>query len=252
MRKPIIAGNWKMYKFIGDAVATVTLLKPLVVNANHCEIIVAPPYTAIESVANRLEGSNIRTAAQNLSTETKQGAHTGEVCGDMLKDAGCSHVITGHSERRSIYGETDEIVNRKIRAALHFKLIPIVCIGETLEERDAGNAERVVARQLERSLAELTANDLTRIILAYEPVWAIGTGRTATPNQAQQMHAYIRQWISQRFDSHTADNLRILYGGSVKPENISELMRERDIDGALVGGASLEADSFARIVNYER
>jgi triosephosphate isomerase (TIM) len=252
MRKPIIAGNWKMYKLVGDAVATVTLLKPLVVNANHCEIIVAPPYTAIGPVANRLEGSNIRTAAQNLSAEIKQGAHTGEVCGDMLKDAGCSHVITGHSERRSIYGETDEMVNRKIRAALHFKLIPIVCIGETLEERDAGNAERVVARQLERSLAELTANDLARIILAYEPVWAIGTGRTATPDQAQQMHAYIRQWISQRFDSNTADGLRILYGGSVKPENISELMRERDIDGALVGGASLEADSFARIVNYER
>jgi triosephosphate isomerase (TIM) len=252
MRKPIIAGNWKMFKLIGDAVAMVTLLKPLVVNANHCEIIVAPPYTGIESVADRLEGSNIRTAAQDLSTETKQGAHTGEICGDMLKDAGCTHVITGHSERRSLYGETDEIVNRKIRAALHFKLIPIVCIGETLGERDAGNAERVVARQLERSLAELTANDLARIILAYEPVWAIGTGRTATPNQAQQMHAYIRQWISQKFDSNTADSLRILYGGSVKPENISELMRERDIDGALVGGASLEADSFARIVNYER
>jgi triosephosphate isomerase len=252
MRKPIIAGNWKMFKLIGDAVAMVTLLKPLVVNANHCEIIVAPPYTAIESVANRLEGSNIRTAAQDLSTETRQGAHTGEICGDMLRDAGCTHVIIGHSERRSIYGETDEIVNRKIRAALHFKLIPIVCIGETLVERDAGDAEKVVARQLERSLAELTANDLARIILAYEPVWAIGTGRTATPNQAQQMHASIRQWISQRFDSNAADSLRILYGGSVKPENISELMRERDIDGALVGGASLEADSFARIVNYDR
>jgi triosephosphate isomerase len=252
MRKPIIAGNWKMFKLIGDAVAMVTLLKPLVVNSNHCEIIVAPPYTAIESVANRLEGSNIKTAAQDLSTEIKQGAHTGEVCGDMLRDAGCTHVITGHSERRSIYRETDEIVNRKIRAALHFKLIPIVCIGETLEERDAGDAEKVVARQLERSLAELTANDLARIILAYEPVWAIGTGRTATPNQAQQMHAYIRQWVSQRFDANAADGLRILYGGSVKPENISELMKERDIDGALVGGASLEADSFTRIVNYER
>jgi triosephosphate isomerase (TIM) len=252
MRKPIIAGNWKMFKLIGDAVAMVTSLKPLVVNANNCEIIVAPPFTAIESVANRLEGSNIKIAAQDLSTETKQGAHTGEICGDMLKDAGCTHVIIGHSERRSIYGETDELVNRKIRAALHFQLIPIVCIGETLEERDAGDAEKVVARQLSRSLAELTANDLARMILAYEPVWAIGTGRTATPNQAQQMHAYIRQWISQKFDKEAADILRILYGGSVKPENISELMKERDIDGALVGGASLEADSFARIVNYER
>lgn len=252
MRKPIIAGNWKMFKLIGDAVAMVTNLKPLVVNANNCEIIVAPPFTAIESVANRLEGSNIKIAAQDLSTETKQGAHTGEICGDMLEDAGCTHVIIGHSERRSIYGETDEMVNRKIKAALHFQLIPIVCIGETLEERDAGDAEKVVARQLSRSLAELTANDLARMILAYEPVWAIGTGRTATPNQAQQMHAYIRQWISQKFDKEAADILRILYGGSVKPENISELMKERDIDGALVGGASLEADSFARIVNYER
>jgi triosephosphate isomerase (TIM) len=252
MRKPVIAGNWKMYKLIGEAVATVTTLKPLVVNANHCEIIVAPPYTALESVAKRLEGSNIATAAQDLSTETKHGAHTGEVCGDMLKDAGCTHVITGHSERRSIYGETDEIINRKIRAALHFKLIPIVCIGETLAERDRGDAEKVVSGQLARSLAELTVNDLARIILAYEPVWAIGTGRTATPDQAQQMHAYIRQWISRTFSANAADGLRVLYGGSVKPDNISELMREPDIDGALVGGASLEAESFARIVNYER
>ena len=252
MRKPVIAGNWKMFKLIGEAVAMVTSLKPLVVNANHCEIVVAPPYTAIEAVARRLEGSNIRVAAQDLSTETKQGAHTGEVCGDMIKDAGCSHVITGHSERRSLYGETDEIVNRKIRAALSFRLVPIVCIGETLAERDAGEAEKVVARQLERGLSELTANDLASMILAYEPVWAIGTGRTATPDQAQQMHAYIRQWISQRFAAHPAGSLRILYGGSVKPENISELMGQPDIDGALVGGASLEAGIFARIVNYER
>ncbi len=252
MRKPVIAGNWKMYKLIGDSVAMVVALKPLVVNANHCEVIVAPPYTAIKSVADRLEGSNIKTAAQDLSTETKHGAHTGEVCGDMIKDAGCTHVIIGHSERRAMYSETDEIVNRKIRAAFHFNLSPIVCVGETLAERDAGREETVVALQLERSLAELTANNLMRIILAYEPVWAIGTGRTATPNQAQQMHAFIRQWISRKFDSNTAGNLRILYGGSVKPENISELMREIDIDGALVGGASLEAESFARIVNYER
>ncbi len=241
-----------MYKLIGEAVATVIALKPRVANANHCEIIVAPPYTAIEAVANRLEGSNIRTAAQDLSTETRQGAHTGEVCGDMLSDAGCTHVIIGHSERRSLYGESDEIVNRKIRAALYFNLLPIVCVGETLKDRDTGNADEVVAMQLERSLAELTVNDLMRIILAYEPVWAIGTGRTATPNQAQQMHEYIRQWISQKFDSKIADDLRILYGGSVKPENISDLMRESDIDGALVGGASLDAEIFARIVNYDR
>jgi triosephosphate isomerase (TIM) len=252
MRKPIIAGNWKMFKLIGDAVATATALKPLVANANHCEVIVAPPYTAIRAMADRLEGSNIKIAAQNISAEIKHGAHTGEVCGDMLKDAGCSHTIIGHSERRSMYGDTDAFVNRKIRAAFHFGLTPIVCIGETLEDRDAGNAEKVVAMQLKQSLAELTANEVIRIVLAYEPVWAIGTGRTATPTQAQQMHAFIRQWISETFDTNAANDLRILYGGSVKPENISELMREADIDGALVGGASLEAESLARIVNYDR
>jgi triosephosphate isomerase len=169
-----------------------------------------------------------------------------------LKDAGASHVIIGHSERRSMYCETDEVVNRKIRAALGFGLTPIACVGETLEERDAGREEEVVAAQLARSLADLTAQDLARIIAAYEPVWAIGTGRTATPEQAQRMHAFIRQWISQRFDRSTAEGLRILYGGSVKPENISDLMREADIDGALVGGASLDAESFAKIVNYDR
>jgi triosephosphate isomerase len=170
----------------------------------------------------------------------------------MLKDAGCSHTIIGHSERRAMYGDTDAVVNRKIRAAFHYGLTPIVCVGETLEERDAGNAEKVVATQLAQSLAELTAIEVIRIVLAYEPVWAIGTGRTATPTQAQQMHAFIRQWISQTFDSNAANDLRILYGGSVKPENISELMGEADIDGALVGGASLEAESFSRIVNFDR
>lgn len=241
-----------MFKLIGDAVMTVTALKPLVANANHCEIIVAPPYTAIKAVADRLEGSNIKTSAQNLSTETKQGPHTGEICGDLIKDAGCTHVIIGHSERRQMYGESDDIINRKLQAALYFNLVPIVCVGETLSERDAGKEYLVAASQLERSLAELTARDLMRIILAYEPVWAIGTGRTASPAQAQQMHAFIRQWISRKFDSDAAGSIRILYGGSVKPENISDLMREADIDGALVGGASLEAESFARIVNYGR
>ncbi len=252
MRKPIIAGNWKMFKLISDAVATATALKPLVANANHCEVVIAPPFTALKAVADRLEGSNIHVSAQDLAPEIKHGAHTGEVCGDMIKDAGCSHVIIGHSERRAMYGDTDAVVNRKIRAALHFGLTPIVCIGETLDERDAGNAEKVVATQLAQSLAELTASEVIRIVLAYEPVWAIGTGRTATPEQAQQMHAFIRQWIAQQFDATAANDLRILYGGSVKPENISDLMRAADIDGALVGGASLEAESFSRIVNYER
>ena len=241
-----------MFKLVGEAVNTALALKPLVANANHCEIVIAPPFTAIKSVADRLEGSNIHVSAQNISTEVKHGAHTGEICGDMLKDAGCSHVIIGHSERRAMYGDTNAVVNRKIRAAFGFGLTPIVSIGETLEERDAGNAETVVATQLEQSLAELTASDLIRIVLAYEPVWAIGTGRTATPTQAQQIHAFIRQWISGKFDKTSADGLRILYGGSVKPENISELMAEADIDGALVGGASLEAESFSKIVNYNR
>ncbi|MEP7339831.1 MAG: triose-phosphate isomerase [Acidobacteriota bacterium] len=252
MRKPIIAGNWRPVSRSGDVASAATALKPLVANANHCEVVIAPPYTAIKSVADRLEGSNIKVAAQNVSAELKHGAHTGEICGDMLKDAGCSHAIIGHSERRAMYGDTDAVVNRKIRAAFQFGLTPIVCIGETLDERDAGNAEKVVAAQLTQSLAELTATEAIRIVLAYEPVWAIGTGRTATPTQAQQMHAFIRQWIFQTFDSNAASDLRILYGGSVKPENISELMGEADIDGALVGGASLEADSFSRIVNFDR
>ena len=241
-----------MFKLVGEAVNTALALKPLVANANHCEVVIAPPFTAIKAVADKLEGSNIHVSGQDVATETKHGAHTGEVCGDMLKDAGCSHVIIGHSERRAMYGDTDAVVNRKIRAALNFNLTPIVCVGETLEERDSGNAEAVVAAQLEHSLAELTASDLVRIVLAYEPVWAIGTGRTATPTQAQQMHAFIRQWISGKFDKTSADGLRVLYGGSVKPENISDLMAEADIDGALVGGASLEAESFSKIVHYNR
>jgi triosephosphate isomerase (TIM) len=252
MRKPVIAGNWKMFKLASDATATALALKPLVSNANHCEVVIAPVYTALKSVADKLEGSNIHVAAQDVSTEIKHGAHTGEVCGDMIKDAGASHVIIGHSERRAMYGDTDASVNRKLRAALHFGLTPILCVGETLEERDGGNAEKVVGEQLTGSLAELTESDLANIIVAYEPVWAIGTGRTATPTQAQEMHAFIRQWITDKFGAAAAAALRILYGGSVKPDNIADLMREADIDGALVGGASLEAESFGRIVNYNR
>ena len=250
MRKPVIAGNWKMFKTVSEAVNTAVALKPLVSNANHCEIVIAPVFTALKSVADRLEGSNINVAAQNISDQIKHGAHTGEICGDMLKDAGCSHVIIGHSERRAMYGDSDAFINRKIQAALHFGLTPIFCVGETLEERDAGNEETVVASQLANGLQGI--GDLTKIIIAYEPVWAIGTGRTASPEQAQQMHASIRDWLKTNSGNEIASNLRILYGGSVKPENISELMNCADIDGALVGGASLEAESFARIVNYRQ
>jgi triosephosphate isomerase len=252
MRKPIIAGNWKMFKLVGDSIAMVTALKPLVANANQVEIVLAPPYTSIKSVADRAEGSNIHLAAQDISTEIKHGAHTGEICGDMLKDIGCSHVIIGHSERRSMYGDTNQVVNRKIRAALNFSLAPIVCVGETLDERDAGREQEVVGNQLDESLSGLTKEEMLRSIIAYEPVWAIGTGRTASPVQAQEMHRFIRHWLGGRFDNETAEATRILYGGSVKPDNVADLMREPDIDGALVGGASLEAESFAKLVNFDR
>ncbi len=253
MRKPVIAGNWKMYKLLAESVATAVELKPLVANAGHCEVVVAPPFTAVNTVADRLEGSNVKVAGQDCSTETKHGAHTGEVAADMLRDAGCTHVIIGHSERRHVYGEADELVNRKTRAALEAGLTAIVCIGELLEERDEpGEAERTVRRQVEGGLRDLTASDLERIIIAYEPVWAIGTGRTATPEQAQEMHAFVRRVFAGRFSQEAAAALRILYGGSVKPDNIAGLMKQPDVDGALVGGASLEAESFARIVNYDR
>ncbi|HEY0079744.1 MAG TPA: triose-phosphate isomerase [Pyrinomonadaceae bacterium] len=250
MRKPVIAGNWKMYKTLGESVATVLQLKPLVANANHCEVIVAPVFTALKTVADRLEGSNIRVAAQDCSTETKHGAHTGEVAADMLRDVGCSHAIVGHSERRQYYSETDSMVNRKTQAALAAGLSVIMCVGETLEQREAGTAENVVRGQLEGGLHGLTTSDLDRIIIAYEPVWAIGTGHTATPEQAQEMHAFVRRIFAERHSDAAAERLRILYGGSVKPDNAAGLMKKPDIDGALVGGASLEAESFARIVNY--
>ena len=251
MRKPVIAGNWKMYKLLDGAVETALALKPLTNNANHCEVIIAPVFTALKTVADRLEGSNIRVAAQDCSTEIKQSAHTGEVSAEMLKDAGCTHVIIGHSERRQFYGETDESVNKKTKAALNFNLTPIVCVGEMLAEREAGNAQNVVKTQLAGALAGLTVSDMERIIIAYEPVWAIGTGVTATPEQAQEMHGFIRQTLAETQSEETAQNVRILYGGSVKPENIKDLMKQTDIDGALVGGASLDAQSFANIVNYK-
>ncbi|HWN11658.1 MAG TPA: triose-phosphate isomerase [Pyrinomonadaceae bacterium] len=251
MRKPVIAGNWKMYKTIGEAVDTALALKPLVGNANHCEVIIAPVFTAIKTVADRLEGSNIRVAAQNCSTEIEEGAHTGELTARMLRDAGAQFVIVGHSERRQLYSETDSMVNRKCAAALASGLDVILCLGESLEQREQGTAERVVSGQLTGGLSGLTASDLDRIIVAYEPVWAIGTGRTASPEQAQEMHAFIRRVFMERYSDQAANDLRILYGGSVKPDNIAGLMSQQDIDGALVGGASLKADSFAQIVNYK-
>ena len=241
-----------MYKLIAESAQTAVELKPLVANANHCEVVIAPVFTALKTVADRLEGSNIHVAGQDCSTESKHGAHTGEVAADMLRDAGASHVIVGHSERRQFYHESDDFVNRKALAALGAGLTAIICVGETLEQRESGVADRVVRGQLEGGLRDLTASDLDRIIIAYEPVWAIGTGRTATPEQAQEMHAFVRRVFADRFSQEAASRLRVLYGGSVKPDNIAGLMKQPDVDGALVGGASLEADSFARIINYER
>jgi triosephosphate isomerase len=250
MRKPVIAGNWKMYKTLSEAVDTALALKPLVANANHCEVVIAPVFTAIKTVADRLEGSNVHVAGQNCSTETKEGAHTGEVLASMLRDVGAKYVIVGHSERRQFYAETDAQVNRKTQAGISSGLTVIMCVGETLDQREQGSAETVVSQQLSGGLSGLTASDLDRIIVAYEPVWAIGTGRTATPEQAQEMHAFIRRVFAERHSQAAAEALRVLYGGSVKPDNIAGLMKQPDIDGALVGGASLKADSFAEIVNY--
>lgn len=240
-----------MYKLSGEAVETALALKPLVANANHCEVVIAPVFTALKTVADRLEGSNVKVSGQNCSTETEFGAHTGEVSAAMLRDAGCSHVIIGHSERRQFYGETDRSVNKKTGAALAAGLTAIVCVGEMLAEREAGNAEKVVGTQLAGGLEGLTVADMERIIIAYEPVWAIGTGKTATPEQAQEMHGFIRQTLAGTHGNEVANKTRILYGGSVKPENIETLMGQEDVDGALVGGASLEAESFAAVVNYK-
>lgn len=240
-----------MYKLLSEAVETALALKPLVANANHCEVVIAPVFTALKTVADRLEGSNIKVAGQNCSTETEFGAHTGEISAAMLKDVGCSHAIIGHSERRQFYGETDSSVNKKTKAALAAGLTAIVCVGESLAEREAGSAANIVKNQLISGLEGLTVADMERIIIAYEPVWAIGTGKTATPEQAQEMHALLRETLAGTHGSDVAGKTRILYGGSVKPDNIKILMGQEDVDGALVGGASLEAASFAQIVNYK-
>ena len=240
-----------MYKTVKEAVDFAHAFKPLVVASTHCDIVVAPAFTALKPLADRLEGSNVQVAGQDIAAESGPGAFTGEVSATMILEAGGRYAIIGHSERRQYYGETDESVNRKIIAALIAGLLPIVCVGELLEQRDAGRAEDVVGGQLAQGMHNLTLSDASRIIVAYEPVWAIGTGRTATPETAEQMHAFIRSRIREMFGDETAEGMRILYGGSVKPDNIATLMSEADIDGALVGGASLEPETFARIVNYK-
>ncbi len=249
MRKPVIAGNWKMYKTIAETTAFIEKIKPVAEKADHCDVVVAPPFTALAAAAKAAKGSAVRVAGQDVHWD-KEGAHTADISPAMLLDAGCTHVIIGHSERRHDHGETDENVNRKLKAALAAGLTPIVCVGETLEEREAGRTQEVLARQFHDGLAGLTASDFSRIIIAYEPVWAIGTGRTATPEMAAESHRFLRGQARKSFGQKEGEGLRILYGGSVKPDNIVGLMAQEEIDGALVGGASLKVDSFSAIINY--
>jgi triosephosphate isomerase (TIM) len=247
-RTKLICGNWKLHKTIAESIELATAIKNAVGPLRDVEVAVAPVFTALHAVAKRLEGSSVAVAAQDCFWED-QGAWTGEVSCKLLKDAGCSYVIIAHSERRQHFGELDAGANLKVKAALRNGLAPILCVGETLAERDAGEAFHVVRRHLEGGLADLKAEDAERLVVAYEPVWAIGTGRTATPQQAQEMHQFIRGKLAEQFGD-AAQRVRIQYGGSVKPDNAAQLMGQADIDGALVGGASLKADDFLKIVKY--
>jgi triosephosphate isomerase len=245
----VIAGNWKMYKTQAETRAFFEVFCPLVKESKHCDIVIAPPFTALAVAAGAVRGTAISIAAQNLHGRP-EGAFTGEISARMLVETGCSGVIVGHSERRQYFNETDESVHSKTKAALEAGLTPIVCVGEILSEREGNRTEDVLKRQFEGGLGALTPAEFSRILLAYEPVWAIGTGKTATPELAAQAHRYLRELAAARFSFEEASALRILYGGSVKPDNIKGLMAQAELDGALVGGASLDPRSFASIVNY--
>jgi len=249
MRKPVIAGNWKLFKTNAEAVDLIAKLIPEVKKNRGVEIVVAPVFTALTSVYKAITGTNIKLAAQDCFWE-EEGAFTGEVSPKLLVDAGCSHVIIGHSERRQFFGDTDKSVNKKIKAALLSGLTVLFCIGETLAEREAEKTFKVLKKQLTGGLAGIAKDQLEHIIIAYEPVWAIGTGKTATDDQAQEAHSFIRTVVVGLYDQTAGNKIRILYGGSVKPENIKGLMSRPDIDGALVGGASLKAEPFSAIVNF--
>ena len=250
MRRPVIAGNWKMYKTRAETRAFFEAFLPLAAKSSHCDIVIAPPFTALSAAVVAAENSDVAIAGQNMSWE-REGALTGEVSAAMLVECGCRNVIIGHSERRQFFGETDDTVHRKTRAALLSGLVPIVCVGETLPEREGGMTSDVLRRQFEGGFAALTEAEFSRILIAYEPVWAIGTGRTATPEIAQDAQEYIRELAKAKLGVVQASAVRILYGGSVKPDNIKGLMAQPDIDGALVGGASLDPKSFAAIVNFQ-
>lgn len=247
MTRPFIAGNWKMYKSIPETINLINSIKAGVHTVTDVDIVICPPFTALQAANEALADSKIDLGAQDMHYET-EGAFTGEISPIMLKDVGCRYVILGHSERRMHFKETDELVNKKVLAALKYSFIPIVCIGETLEEREARRAMEVVKRQFDHSLANIEPKEMERVIIAYEPVWAIGTGRTATPEQAEQMHSYIRRLLHEKCGDEISGKVRILYGGSVKPDNVQQLMEKPNLDGALVGGASIKAESFIQIV----
>jgi triosephosphate isomerase len=247
MRRPLIAGNWKMFKTVRETVAFITELRNTIHDLDAADVVVAPPFTALRAAAEAARDSNIGVSAQNLHWE-REGAFTGEVSAAMIREAGAQYVIIGHSERRTLFGETDLTVNKKVAAALGSQLIPIVCVGETLQQRDAEQTLAVLDDQLRGGFDGFTAEQLSTMIVAYEPVWAIGTGRTATPEQAQDAHAHIRNRLRQWFGVELAERCRVLYGGSVKPDNAQSLFSQPDVDGGLVGGASLDVKSFTAIV----
>ena len=249
-RTPMIAGNWKMYKTCPEASQAARSMVSLLPDAAGVEIMIAPPFTALTGVFEIISQSNIYLGAQNLHWET-EGAYTGEISGGMIYSAGCRYVIIGHSERRQFFGETDETVNKKISAALSAGLSPVICVGEDESERESEKTFSILDKQMEVGLKDLTSEQMDSAVIAYEPVWAIGTGKTATPQQAQEVHEYLRKSLAARFDEKVAEKTRILYGGSVKPDNIAELMALPDIDGALVGGASLDPETFSKIVKYK-
>ena len=248
-RRPLIAGNWKMYKTWKEAAETASRLADLIRDVKDVDIMIAPSFTSLAPVSEVLEGSPVSLGAQTLHFE-EEGAFTGEISPGMISACGCTHVIIGHSERRQYFGETDETVNRRIACAVKHRLVPVFCIGETEKERDEEKTMIVLDKQVKDGLKGLDFDALRDLVIAYEPVWAIGTGKTATPDQVQEVHAFLRSLISDMYGSEFAGKTRIIYGGSVKPANISELMALSDVDGALVGGASLSADSFAEIIRY--
>lgn len=250
-RTPLIAGNWKMHKTGAQAVEAAAQLKKLVKDASDVEVMIAPTFTALHQVAQALQGSSIAVGAQNIYWE-KQGAFTGEISSEMLVDAGCSHVIIGHSERRQFFGETDDTVNRRLHAASSASLIPVFCIGETESQREAGETFSVLDKQVRDGLKDCVFDDPAGLVVAYEPVWAIGTGKTATREQAQEAHLYIRSLLETLFGKPLASAVRILYGGSVKPNNVQALMEMPDVDGALVGGASLDPETFSKLVLFNQ